>query len=231
MVMITLENLPLVEGGFQVYRIISTRYPQISIFERASSQKSFDLLYAFESLTNTRLRDEVGDISLVPKNDRVFGPGSSWIMAPFTHAPNSENGGRFNRDYGMFYAARRESDAIAETRHHSARFLRESRVSAITTEMRVLKAQLGFQELRDATGIQDEALYHKNDYTVGQALGALLRANSEYGIKYRSVRGRGDCVGIFRPIAVAAITHSRYLNYHFKDGKITSVSPAKVLKG
>jgi hypothetical protein len=226
--MTSIGDLPLVESSSETYRIISSRYPQISIFERAANAKSFDILYQVESLTNTRLRDEVGDIALVPQADRVYGPGSSWIMAPFTHAPVFGNGGRFNRDFGVFYCALQEHIAIAETVHHSARFLRESRIDAITTEMRVLKARLGYQPLRDATGIKDKALYHKSDYSAGQILGDNLRDANEHGIKYRSVRGKGNCIGIFRPIAVAAIVHSRYLNYHFSNGEITSVTPAKV---
>lgn len=222
------KDYPVADGGFEVYRIISTRYPQIALFERVASADSFDILYEFESLTNPRLRDEVGDIQLVAKEDRVFGPGSSWIMAPFTHPPVEGNSGRFNRGFGMFYAGLDEDVAIAETKYHSARFLKESRVDSITTEMRLLKAMLGYKPLRDISKAKDKGLYHKTDYSAAQALGKAMRKQGDYGVLYRSVRGEGLCVGLFRPNAVAAIAHSRYLNYHYKDGKITSVTAAKV---
>jgi hypothetical protein len=35
------------------------------------------MAYQIEAMTNDRLREEVGDISLVPPEDRVSGPGSS----------------------------------------------------------------------------------------------------------------------------------------------------------
>lgn len=221
------SNLSIVGGGGEVYRIISTRYPQISIFERVADAQSFNVLYEIEALTNNRLRDEVGEIALVPPNDRVYGPGSSWIMAPFTHPPVDGSGGRFNKDFGMFYCAEKEHIAIAETMYHTAKFLRESRIESITVEMRVLRAQLGYQDLHDATAVKDASIYDLADYRAGQILGAELKGQGAYGIKYRSVRGKGNCVGIFRPIAVAAITHSRYLHYDYKDGEIASVKAAE----
>lgn len=227
--MVSATDLPLQECPGEVFRIISTRYPSISIFERVASPDDFDLLYEIESLTNPRLRDEVGVISLVPREDRVFGPGSSWIMAPFTHPPREGGGGRFNRGFGMFYCADSEHVAIAETRYHSAKFLKESRIDEISTEMRVLRAQIGYQALRDASALDDEGISHRTDYTAGQALGDALKAHNEYGIRYNSVRGKGLCLGILRPVAVAAITHSRYLKYHYRDGEVYSVTPAKAV--
>jgi hypothetical protein len=44
-----------------------------------------DAIFAVESLTNPRLRDDVGNLRLVPLEDRISGPGSSIIMAAFTH--------------------------------------------------------------------------------------------------------------------------------------------------
>ena len=79
--MIDIATLPGSEVNEPVYRVILSRYPQISLFERVSSPKDWDVLYAVESLTNPRLRDEVGDIRLVPPEDRVYGDGASWIMA------------------------------------------------------------------------------------------------------------------------------------------------------
>lgn len=83
--MIDIDMLPGSEVNGPVYRIILSRYPQIHLFERVSNPQDWDVLYAVESLTNPRLRDEVGDIRLVPPEDRVYGDGTSWIMAAFTH--------------------------------------------------------------------------------------------------------------------------------------------------
>ena len=50
--MIDIANLPDSEVNESVYRIILARYPQIDVFERVSSPRDWDLLYALESLTN-----------------------------------------------------------------------------------------------------------------------------------------------------------------------------------
>ncbi len=82
-----------------------------------------DELYFIESLTNDRLRDEVGDITLVPAEDRIIGPGSSPVMAAFTHiSPDCSN--RFSDgSYGIYYAAKTLATAIEESKHHRANFL------------------------------------------------------------------------------------------------------------
>ena len=67
------------------YRIIPSRFPPIDLFERIAPPEDWEALIALESLTNDRIRQEVGDISLVPVEERVSGPGASVVMAAFTH--------------------------------------------------------------------------------------------------------------------------------------------------
>ena len=79
-------SLPVVRVEWKpCWRIIPSRFPPIELFERVSDPGDLEAIYELESLTNPRLRDEVGDIRLVPPEDRVSGPGSSAIMAAFTH--------------------------------------------------------------------------------------------------------------------------------------------------
>jgi len=104
------------------FRIVPSRFPPINLFEAVADPADLDAVYQIEAMTNDRLREEVGDISLVPPEDRVSGPGSSPIMAAFTHL--NPEGDRFtNGTYGVFYAGRTIDTAIAETRYHRIRFL------------------------------------------------------------------------------------------------------------
>jgi len=220
---IDISSLPKRRVSTIVYRIIQSRYPQISLFERASSADAWEALHAVESLTNPRLRDEVGDIRLVPKEDRVYGEGSSWIMAAFTHPPKDGRGGRFNRDFGIFYCAAQEAVAIAESSFHRARFLRESRMESISQEMRVVRARVGPVALHDVRHLKGHAIYDQNDYTEAQSLGKKLRDAGSYGVHYSSVRTRGTCFGIMRPSALSNAAHWRYLRYHYDQGIIRRV--------
>jgi hypothetical protein len=70
----------------QAWRIIASRYPPVQLFERLTPDRAvWDALFALEQRTNPRVRDEVGEIALVPPDERVSGPGASDVMASFTH--------------------------------------------------------------------------------------------------------------------------------------------------
>src|SRR3990167_607065 len=72
-------------NGKKQFRIIHSVYPPINFFEDLVDASEMDALFEIESLTNDRLRQEVGDIFQVAPEDRVTGPGSSVVMAAFTH--------------------------------------------------------------------------------------------------------------------------------------------------
>lgn len=221
--MIAIDTLPGSEVNKPVFRVILARYPQVHLFERISSAQDWEVLYAVESLTNPRLRDEVGDIRLVPPEDRVYGDGTSWIMAAFTHPPVDGRGGRFNRDFGIYYCAANEAVAIAESSFHRARFLRESRIHKATQEMRVIRAQLGPVTLHDIRRLAGHAIYHPDDYSEAQQLGEALRKIKSFGVHFQSVRAQGECYGVMRPRALSDAIHWRYLRYHYDQGTIVDV--------
>lgn len=221
--MIAIDALPRSEIDEPVHRVISARYPQIHLFERVAGPEDWEVLYAVESLTNPRLRDEVGDIRLVPVGDRVYGAGASWIMAAFTHPPVDGRGGRFNLDFGVYYCAADENVAIVESSWQRARFLRESRIEKATLEMRVLRTRLGPVSLHDVRHLTDDAIYDPDDYTAGHVLGRVLRAAGSFGVHYLSVRTTGECHGVMRAKALSDAIHWRYLRYHYEGGAIIKV--------
>ena len=82
-------------GWPRAWRIIASRHPPIDLFERLTPDPAiWEALIALEELTNPRVRDEVGDIALVAPEDRVSGPGASYVMASFTH--RNPKGSRFS---------------------------------------------------------------------------------------------------------------------------------------
>ena len=102
------------------YRIIPSRFPPIGLFEKVARAEDLDAVFQIEAMTNDRLRDEVGDLELVPAEDRVAGPGTTPIMAAFTHL--NPEGSRFtDGSFGVFYAGLTLDTAIAETKHHRDR--------------------------------------------------------------------------------------------------------------
>ena len=94
------------------WRIIPSRFPAQGVFDRIARPEDLDALYALEALTNDRLRDELGELALVPRARRVTGPGTQTVMAAFTHV--NPDGSRFSDGgYGVFYAAKALDTAVA----------------------------------------------------------------------------------------------------------------------
>jgi hypothetical protein len=154
------------------YRIVASRMPTIHLFDRVADPSDWDALYELESLTNPRIRNEVGELNLVPKADRVGGPNASIVMAPFTHV--SPQGTRFtDGHFGAYYAAESIDTSIAETRYHRENFLRATSQPPIELEMRCYLADVAC-DLHDLRGRRAELpeIYDPVSYNASQRLGA-----------------------------------------------------------
>jgi hypothetical protein len=206
------------------FRVIPSRYPTIHLFERVADPADWEALYWIESLTNPRLRDEVGDIELVPPEERTFGPGGSVIMAPFTHLDPA--GSRFaDGTFGAFYAAAHLATSIAETCYHRELFLRATRQGPLELDMRsyLADAVARFHDIRGKrTRMSD--IYDPDSYISSQVLGRQLKLNGSNGIVYDSVRHPGgECLAIYRPRLIQNLRQGIHLRYVWDGGRISRV--------
>lgn len=129
----TQTDYPITEQGAALtYRAVPSHFPPIDLFEDIEDDPAnWEVLIDLESLTNDRIRQEVGDISLIPVEQRLQGPGSTPIMAAFTHVPADNM--RFScPDFGAYYAATAPEVAIHEVAYH---FDRRMKASLITADM------------------------------------------------------------------------------------------------
>ena len=86
------------------FRLIPSRYPTVGLYDAIADPADLDVVFAIEALTNPRIRDEIGQLQLVPPDERVSGPGATPVMAAFTHL--NPDGSRFSDgSYGVYYAA------------------------------------------------------------------------------------------------------------------------------
>ena len=214
------------------WRIVPSRFPPIQLFERVADPADLQALAAVESLTNPRLRQEIGELSLVPPEDRVSGPGTSAIMAAFTHL--NPEGSRFSDgSFGVFYAAADMETAIAETKYHRERFLRATNQGRMEIDMRVYLTNLD-AHLHDIRARQaDHALvYHNDNYAAGQQLARTLRGAGSGGIAYSSVRRpEGECVAVFRPRLLSKCRQGAHLCYAWDGSRIATVYEKRSLPG
>lgn len=214
---------PRAATGFRVYRIVSSRFPPVSLFDRVAEPGDLEAVFAIEAMTNDRLRQEVGDISLVPVEERVAGPGSTPIMAAFTHL--NPNGGRFtDSTYGAFYGGLTIDTAIAETKYHREEFLSATEAGRpIDIDMRVYLARLS-GDLHDAREGVPPSIYDPDDYGASQVFGRRLRSEGSNGIIFNSVRDPGGtCVAVFRPSLLSNCRQERHLTYHWDGERIASI--------
>lgn len=206
------------------WRIIPSRFPPIPLFERVTDPADLGAVVALEGLTNDRLRDEIGEIQLVPPEDRVSGPGAGYVMAAFTHL--NPAGSRFTDGvWGVYYTTWDLDTAIAETRFHRANFMRATNEAKTELDMRVLRADLN-GNLHDVRGQQDTRpeLYDPQAYGAAQDFARGLRDRGSDGIVYRSVRhDGGECAAVFRPRLISHCLQERHLCYVWDGDTISDV--------
>jgi RES domain len=212
------------------FRVISSRFPPIHLFERVASSEDWDALYHLESLTNSRLRDEVGELELVPREDRAYGPGASVIMAAFTHL--NPDGSRFADDtFGAFYAAASLATSIAETRYHREVFLRATHERPTEVDMRSYLCDVS-ASFHDIRGKQERmpAIYDPDSYGASQKLARALRAAGSNGVVYDSVRHTGgQCLAIYRPRLIQNLRQSAHLRYVWDGATINRIYELRLL--
>ena len=204
------------------FRLIPSRYPTVGLYDRVADPGDLAVVFAIEALTNPRIRDEVGELQLVPKDERVSGAGSTMVMAAFTHL--NPEGSRFSDgSYGVYYAADTLATAVAEVGHHRALFLARTREPPIDVDLRLIQAtvEAPLHDLRDL-GRPGAALLDPHDYGPPQRLGRQLRQGGSSGVLFPSVRCPGGfCVGLFRPRAVHHARSAAHLALHWDGERIT----------
>lgn len=204
------------------HRLIASRFPTVGLYDQIASPEDFDVVFAIEALTNPRVRQELGQLSLVPPADRVAGPGATLIMAAFTHL--NPLGSRFSDgSWGVYYAADSLDTAVAEVSHHRHAFLARTSEDAIDIDLRWIQADLR-AELHDlrGQGTTMPSVYDRDHYGAGQDLGRQLRSQHSHGIVYDSVR-RPDsqCAAVFKPKALSNARATGHISLHW-DGRTIS---------
>lgn len=207
---------PLLPGWDNAYRIINSAFPPIDIFEDTLDPEDLEVAFLIEAMTNDRLRDQAGSLQRVAPADRVSGPGSTAVMAAFTHIGRAS---RFtDGSYGVYYCASSLEAAIAETRYHQEAFWRATCEDSIEVTMRSYINQV-VKPMHDVR--RRAALHDPSPATYGrcQQLARDLRQTGAWGLLYRSVRSPGaECVAALRPPAVSLPVQGAHFRYRW-DGK------------
>jgi len=208
------------------HRLIASRFPTVGPYDNIARPEDLDVVFAIEALTNPRVRQELGALSLVPSADRVSGPGATLVMAAFTHL--NPEGSRFSDGtFGVYYAADTLDTAIAEVSHHRATFLARTAEPAIDVDLRWIQADLRSKKVHDirATSMQTIDLadiYDPDQYGSSPLLGRALRERASVALAYDSVRhAGGQCVAVFVPLALTKARAAGHLSLHWDGHRIS----------
>lgn len=206
------------------YRLVPSLYPSKGLFDRIADPADIDNLIEVEAETNLRVRQQLGELSLLPPEERLRGPGSTPIMAAFTHL--NPNGSRFSDgSYGVYYAGKTLQTATRETKYHRERFLRETKRAPMHLHMRIYAANLQ-AAMHDIRGMRAALpkIYDPAGYSESSKLGVDLRAGGSFGIVYDSVRDPGgQCAAAFRPRSLSRCREVGHLLFHWDGTRIAGV--------
>ena len=202
------------------HRLVPNRFPPVGLFDRVADTRDLDALYALEALTNERVREQTGDLRLIPAHERIAGPATTPIMAAFTHL--NPEGSRFSDgSYGVYYCAQSLDTALAEVRFHQERFLRRTSEGQLRVELRLYLSHLEAKlvDVRKLPEVQSP-----DDYGPGQRLGHAARAGGKDGVLYRSVRHSGGlCAAVFRPTVLGACQQSSHYALHYDGSSVVAI--------
>jgi hypothetical protein len=205
----------------QAYRIVPSRFPPVGVYDRIADPADLDALFAVDALTNPRLREEAGALALVPTERRISGPGTTPVMAAFTHL--NPDGSRFSDgSWGVFYAGHSVATAVEETVYHRERFLAATAEPACEIQMRCYRTSVD-SRLHDIRGGW-KAAHDPDVYTASVKLARELREQGSNGLVYDSARHRGgECLAAFQPDVVAPCVQAQHLVYRWDGTRIAQV--------
>lgn len=217
------EGLPTVSLSHQqTYRMVNSKFPPITLFDDVIDEEDFETAWALQALTNPRILNDLGDVSLVPKNEIPFGiDGTNYATAPFTHV--NPDGSRFSDgSFGMLYLADTTETAIAETRYHQEKYFRNVEgLHYDTVDMRCLKVTFS-ADVFDVSDIAD--VHTPDDYSAARAMGHAIKKSGDAGLQYRSVRNVGStCWGLMSPRYVEEAIQTQHFEFIFDGSRISKV--------
>lgn len=225
--MVNINELPVLPSKeIKSYRLINSKFPPVSLFDDVADVNEFESLYALQALTNPRLKNEVGDLQLIPRTEIPFGiHGCSYATAPFTHV--NPNGSRFSDgSFGVLYVADCIETAIAEVQYHQQAYW--SNVPELSYERFVFRGLIcQFNEVGIVDGLvlpPTDAIYSSKNYTQARELGTTIKSGGRAGIRYHSVRRKGAiCWGLMTPLQVSSIHQAAHYEMVW-NGTVTGVS-------
>lgn len=209
--------------GQVAFTMVPCRFPPINHFQRIAGAHDWDLLDAVEAMTDEQARDEIGQIELVPVNDRLRGVHTAPVMAAFTRFDPA--GSLFSDgSYGVLYLQMQRDAAICKGKRDACAFL-------AATAQKPIKLQLGLYAVGLAGAVADlrqTELLRGTDRigdisAASRHIGERLRTAGIAGAMYRDTSG-ADNLAVLRAGALTNCVPRAYIELSWNGTAIDSES-------
>ena len=203
-----------------------SHYPPIDLFDDVADPRDWDALALAQARTNPRIYEEIGDLSLVPRDRRLSGDGASWVMAAFTHASTDRPSRFSDGSFGVYYAGKSLETAFREHTFHMARFYSAAATApGWVSQVRQLIGSIDNDLIDIRSGKHLEILDPDlASYPAAQAFARQMKDKGMNGIVYPSQRhSEGECVAAFYPDVVTPPRQGDHFRYHWNGREVDFV--------
>jgi hypothetical protein len=211
------SELPLesVEGDW--YRLIPSRFPPISIYERVIANDRIAELVEVENLTNPRVKALALRTSGLQPIDPTSPTLQNWNLAPFTY-PNPEGSHFFRPGYSVLELTDCLQGALATSVRKRETFLRRTREASLALEMRVLKTPVTgeFLDLRGVpASLEKEERWKIGDHIVQQQLDGILFTSPD--------RPSSSCIAVLKESRLGRSDQTKHFKFYWDGERIKSI--------
>jgi hypothetical protein len=211
------SDLPLVSVNGDWYRLIPSRFPPISIYERVIANDRINDLVDVENLTNPRVRALAMRTSGLQSVDPSSPTLQNWNLAPFTY-PNPEGSHFFRDGYSVLELTDCLQGALATSVRLRETFLRRTREAPIALEMRVLKTPVSgeFLDLRALGNVHSkEDRWGIGDQVIGAGLDGVLFESPD--------RPSSTRIAVLKESKLGRSDQTKHFKFFWNGERITSV--------
>ena len=210
------SSLPLVSLTGEWFRLIPSRFPPISIYERVIANDRLNELVAVENLTNPRVKTATLMTSGLVPVDPSSPALQNWNLAPFTY-PNPEGSYFFRKGFSVLELSENLQAALATSVRRRELFLRRTREPPIDLEMRVLKTPVSgdFVDLRQSPPFSEEDRWKVGDSVVRQNLdGALFSSPDREG---------SSCIAVLKESKLGRSEQTKHFKFRWDGERFSSI--------
>lgn len=211
-------------NGQTAYTTVPCRFPPIRHFQRIADEPDRDLLDAVEAMTDDQARDAIGQIELVPANERFSGAHAVPVMNAFTGfdpagSPFSDG------SYGVLYLQMQRDAAISKRKCDATAFLAATAQAPIKLQFSLYAIGLAGSaaDLRQAEGMRPTG---RSDASItgSRRIGAQLRAAGIAGALYSDTRNSdADSLAVLRPGMLSDYVRHAHIELSWDGKAIDSV--------